>query len=386
MTEVPTSQRVERGERAGADDAFLGLPDDAGAFGGGEPDWGRDDEDGPEGLDAAQELDPETAGRERGGFRTLGPPVGPHRVGPRLDGYLAKHYPFLSRAAWQKRLDLGQVLRNGARAKASAQVKEGDQLWLWWPASSEPDVDKSIRELWRSGSVMAVFKPGGLPMHENGRFRKNTFKALVHETFGREWSAVHRLDKDTSGIVLCGATPEARSRLAIDWANREVAKEYLALAFGIPQADSWVADGPIDELRRGSIRIKKWVVPGGLSATTHFRCLDRVETATSHDGVVGVCLLEARPLTGRTNQIRVHAAEGGLPLVGDKLYHPDEAVFLEYWEKGLTENVVKRSGFTRCALHAAALDFEHPETRQSCRVDCELPPDLTELWARLGGR
>jgi RluA family pseudouridine synthase len=291
-----------------------------------------------------------------------------------VDGYLAREFPFLSRAGWQKRIDDCRLLVNGRGTKSSARLKAGDVLSLHAPPAVEPKVDKGIAVLWEDGGVMAVFKPGNLPMHENGPYRKNTFTELVWRTIGREWSAVHRLDRETSGIVLCAATPELRGQLAEDLAARRVRKEYLAIARGAPKETAWRADGPIGDLAGSAIRIKKWVVPGGLPACTDF-------------SVVGVgpeaCLLLARPLTGRTNQIRIHAAEWGHPLYGDKLYHPNEGVFLEYFAKGATPAVVEATAFPRLCLHAAGIEFTHPGTRKTVRVESPLPPDLVELWAAL---
>ena len=123
-----------------------------------------------------------------------------------------------------------------------------------------------------------------------------------------------------------------------------------------------------------AIRIKKWVVPGGLNALTEFIVLDSVGDS---------CLLEARPQTGRTNQIRIHAAHAGHALYGDKLYHPDEAVFLEYFERGQTANVTAQTGFARLCLHAKALTFTHPVHGREVRVEAPLPPDLAGFWAEL---
>jgi 23S rRNA-/tRNA-specific pseudouridylate synthase len=161
-----------------------------------------------------------------------------------------------------------------------------------------------------------------------------------------------------------------------DLEARRMRKEYLAIARGAPAADHWHCAGPIGDLVESEIRIKKWVVTGGLSAATGFQVLGRAGDS---------CLLKAKPVTGRTNQIRIHAAYAGHVLYGDKLYHPDEAVFLEYFASGQTANVTARTGFSRLCLHATAMEFAHPETGSACRVESALPEDLKGLWASLGG-
>jgi 23S rRNA pseudouridine1911/1915/1917 synthase len=310
-----------------------------------------------------------------GDFRSLGPPVTSDGEGLRADDFLAKRYPFLSREKWQDRLRSGEVLLSGRVVKPSYRLRVGDHWTMYHPLEREPEVDDNVVMLWERSGVMAVCKPGNLPMHENGAYRTRHLTRVVHDRFGPEWSPVHRLDLETSGIVLCGATPELRRHLATGFEERHVEKIYLAIANGRAAESDWNVDGPIGDLAESRIRIKKWVVPDGQPARTYFRARETTATHT---------LLEAKPLTGRTNQIRIHAAWSGHWLVGEKLYHPDEGVFLEYWEKGgTTPAVAERAGFHRCCLHAAFLAFNHPEDKRREEVDCPLPPDMAELWQRL---
>ncbi len=309
-----------------------------------------------------------------GEFRALGGPLLTERAGQRADAYLAQNYPFLSRAAWQKRLKSGELRVDGAIVDASYKLRPGQQLALYHPPSVEPEVDRGIYPLWRVGAVMAVFKPAPLPMHENGPYRKNTFSELLKTEIGPEWAAVHRLDRETSGIVLCGATYEVRKTLAASLASRTLQKEYLAIAHGHCQEAHWTEQGPIGDLTQSEIRIKKWVVPDGLPAETRFQLL---EQKAQH------VLLKAFPKTGRTNQIRIHAAYAGHNLVGDRLFHPDEQVFLEWFVQGLTDRVVEQTGFKRCLLHAHALTFIHPEDEKVYEVRCPLPEDMQNFWDQL---
>jgi 23S rRNA pseudouridine1911/1915/1917 synthase len=312
----------------------------------------------------------------RAHFRTLGPAIENEGQGERLDAYVSRKFPFLTRGGWQNRIFSGCLRVNERIAPPAYKLERGDRLTFFHPPAAEPEVDRGIRELWRDGGVMAVFKPGNLPMHENGPYRFNTFSHLVREAFGEEWAALHRLDRETSGIVLCGATPAARNRLSADWAARRVKKEYLAIVNGVTVADAWTADGPVGDLATSAIRIKKWVVAGGLDAITNFTTLDRS---------AGHSLLRAAPETGRTNQIRIHAAHAGHHLVGDKLYHPDEQVFLDYFEDGNTEDVQRRAGFHRLCLHASKLVFSHPEHGRTIEVEAALPDDMARLWSVLQG-
>lgn len=309
-------------------------------------------------------------------WRSLGPPISDVHAGERVDVYLAKNFPFLTRSAWQKRMEKGEVLINHQAIRSNYRLKQTDRVSFYHPETVEPEVDRDIEVLWQDGAVMAVHKPGNLPMHENGAYRKNTFAHLLTEKMGPEWSAVHRLDRETSGIVLCGATNHVRQLLAADFESKKMAKEYQLIVNGMPSRESWHVDGPIGDLVASKIRIKKWVVENGLSAQTDFVVEDRKGTIQD-----GFALLRAFPKTGRTNQIRIHAAFSGHWILGDKLYHPDENVFLDYWEhQDTTEFCVERTLFRRCCLHAAALSFKHPETGARIRIEAPLPPDMTSLW------
>jgi 23S rRNA pseudouridine1911/1915/1917 synthase len=313
-------------------------------------------------------------------WRGLGAPIGQPFAGWRVDVYLSRHYPFLTRNGWQKRMDEGQVLINRRPVKSNYKLKLMDVLHFYHPEMEEPEADTNIKVLWKSGAVMAVFKPGNLPMHENGAYRKHTFAHVLSSLEGDEWSAVHRLDRETSGIVLCGANHQVRQRLADDFESKKIRKEYQLIVSGAPSANNWTVDAPLGDLTESRIRIKKWVVEGGLPSETEFVVEDRKE---SKDGPKA--LLRAFPKTGRTNQIRIHAAYSGHWIIGDKLYHPDEDVFLDYWEaRSTTPFCVEQTGFHRCLLHAAALEFSHPETGTPCRIEAPMADDMRNFWRDLG--
>ncbi|RZA22920.1 MAG: RluA family pseudouridine synthase [Proteobacteria bacterium] len=307
-------------------------------------------------------------------FRSLGRPVGPEKAGERADFYLAKNFPFLSRAAWVKRLNMGEVLVDGNPVDRAYKLRLGQSLSFYHPKTVEPEVNRDIYPIWRVGPVMAVFKPAPLPMHENGAYKKNTFAELLKEEVGPEWAAVHRLDRETSGIVLCGATNEARKELSFALMDRTVQKEYLAITHGVPELSNWTETGAIGDLATSEIRIKKWVVPGGLSAETHF---EHIEERS------GYSLLRARPRTGRTNQIRIHSAYAGHHLVGDRLFYPDEDVFLDWFLNGVTDRIIEKTGHLRCLLHAHGLCFRHPENGKVYEVKSPLPDDMDQFWQKL---
>ena len=150
----------------------------------------------------------------------------------------------------------------------------GDEVTPYHPICLEPEVDRNIYPLWKKGDVMAVYKPGNLPMHESGPYRKNTFAHIVKEELGEKWAAVHRLDRETSGIVLCGSTHEVRLDLSQSLADRVLEKEYIFITKAVPEKSNFNEYGPIGDLIDSEIRIKKWVVEDGLPSETRFKLIE----------------------------------------------------------------------------------------------------------------
>ncbi len=308
-------------------------------------------------------------------YRSLGKPVESRHEGQRIDHYLGHSFPFLSRTRWQQRLKKKEVFINGRAVKSTYRLKEGDQVCYFLPQTQEPEVDKGIDVIWRDDGIMAVYKPSNLPMHEGGRYRLNTFYEVLRQEVGEDWAAVHRLDRETSGIVVCAGTKELRNKLSKEFRERTMKKAYLALVRGVPEEDEFTIDAPIGDAKSTLFRQKKWVEPDGLASLTKFSVLSR---AQHHS------LLLAQPLTGRTHQIRVHAAYAGFPLVGEKKYHPDETVYLEYMDHGLTDRVLKESECKRLCLHATVLGFLHPSSEKVMMIHCPMPEDMSSVVSSLG--
>lgn len=292
-----------------------------------------------------------------GDFRLLGNKIEKIHEGQRIDAYLGRHFPFNSRSSWQTLIENTCVEVNGRTAKASYRLRFGDQLAHFQPLEQEPQVDLNVEVIWKQGAVLCAYKPSGLPMHEHGAFRRNTFSEVVKNRCGGEWAAVHRLDSETSGIVLCGATPKIRSLLSAQIESKGITKHYQALAQGIASADRWICNEPMAGLTDRYMRIKK-VDPSGMAATTEFFVQENIGT---------YCKLLAIPHTGRTNQIRVHAAHCGLPLLGDKHYGTPEAA----------------SKHMRTCLHAFKISFFHPEIAKTIEVESAMPLDMADAWKLL---
>jgi len=189
---------------------------------------------------------------------------------------------------------------------------------------------------------------------------------------GGQISIINRLDRETSGLVLVAKTATAARRFGLLMQQNRIAKEYRAIVWGWPEWDDIVADQPLDRLgkhRPSAIWLKQGVVPNGASAYTEFFVEERFNRA---DGKFSI--IRAVPRTGRTHQIRVHLAETGHPIVGDKIYGPNENLYLEFIETGWTPRLANELLLARHALHASKLSV--PDTGE---WESPLPKDLREF-------
>jgi 23S rRNA pseudouridine1911/1915/1917 synthase len=232
--------------------------------------------------------------------------------------------------------------------------------------------------LYEDHRFLVIDKPANLLVHPTGPGRPDTLwdelkRFLAFEIVnGARISFVNRLDRETSGLVLVAKSSDAARQLGLMIAQHRIRKIYTAIVFGWPTKDTFVVDQPL--LRQGIVRpskiyLKQAVDPNGSPALTSFRILNRF---TLHDRPFA--LVEAEPKTGRTHQIRVHLAYAGHPVVGDKIYGPDENCYLEFIESGWTSSLETKLLLPRQALHASSLSFEFGGT--PFWFDAPLPPDL----------
>jgi RluA family pseudouridine synthase len=306
--------------------------------------------------------------------RQLGLPILANQVGVRIDFYLAQNFKFLSREKWIERLRRKEVYVFGMPVKPSYRLRLHDDLSYYCPVEREPEVNMELETVWEKDGVAVVYKPSNLPMHEGGTYRKHTFVEALLKHLGEGWAGVHRLDRETSGLILCGKSPALREELSRGLRERQTQKVYFAIVFGVPEKKEWIVNEPLGPISDTMFRLKHGVTSGGLPSITHFEC---VETTGSYS------LLRVKPLTGRTHQIRIHAAYSGHPLIGDKKYHPYEEVYLERLEKGFTPYVEAACLFDRLCLHAYALGFLLPYTSCMQEVFYEMPKDMRDIWNML---
>jgi 23S rRNA pseudouridine1911/1915/1917 synthase len=301
-------------------------------------------------------------------------PVAPEHAGQRLDRFIQHRIPRLSRTRAQEVVKACAYRADGTRRRASERVRAGETILLVRPPFAEPNVPLYFDVVHEDDAILALDKPAGLPVHPSATYHKNTLTYLLRERYGDGAPQIaHRLDRETSGLMLCGRTRAAERALKIGFENRTVSKRYLAIVQGVMPENEGRIELPMDRAKEG-LHILMEITPEGegYPSVTRYRVLARREGAT---------LVALAPETGRQHQLRVHLSALGFPIIGDKLYGPEGVqTFLDYIETGMTDALLERLGHGRQALHAYELHFTHPSTGEPMMLRAPLSDDLVVLW------
>lgn len=308
--------------------------------------------------------------------------VGSAHEGQRLDRFLSQRFVRMSRNRVHRMLEAGGVRcrsSNEVLHKNSLRVHEGQVLIIRRPAPVEPPVLLDYGVLHQDEDLFVIDKPGNLPVHPSARYHRHTLTALLRRRLGpgHGWEMAHRLDRETSGVMVFGRRNGSGPRLKGSFVRREVEKEYLALVAGRFEGSREI-DIPLGPAKNSEILIKvgrRELDDGGLPALTHVESL-------AHGTMRGspISLVRCRPRTGRTHQIRVHLAEIGHPLVGDKIYAVSEQEFLDVVEHGRpVAELEAKLGLWRHALHARSLRLPHPSTGERVCFVAPWPSELAEI-------
>jgi 23S rRNA pseudouridine1911/1915/1917 synthase len=306
-------------------------------------------------------------------------------AGARLDRWLAKARIGLSRNRLQKLIDDGRVLVNGRAAKVSLKLKQGDVIAVTVPPRRAPRLVAEAAPLaivHEDESLLVLDKPAGLVVHPGAGVQTGTLAhALLHHApavaqVGGEGrpGIVHRLDRDTSGLMVVAKTETAYLALVEAMRRRRVQRTYLALVWVDPGPSEGHVDLPIGRDPRDRKRMAVVRGPAGKPSVTHWRVLERYGLST---------LIEARLETGRTHQIRVHMAAVRHPVVGDPVYdgRVRKLLSLRPAERSLAHVLLRL--LQRQALHAVGLEFAHPVTGEKLEFRSEPPADFREALERL---
>jgi RluA family pseudouridine synthase len=313
---------------------------------------------------------------ERSRRYTLSCLVDPYRDGWTLRAFLSHRFRYHPPAIWDERIEAGAVRVNGTCAGGERVLAVGDRV-SYSLVHAEPEVDFRFTVLHEDDDCLAVSKSGNLPVHAGGRYIKNTLIAHLRETHGDELRLAHRLDRETSGIVLLAKTREAAVHFEREFHSGRVVKKYFAVLRGSIPAEVAV-DAPIGRAPFEDPDPPRWRViepPAGKPSRTIFRRLGVSETAQ------GPCTLAlALPESGRTNQIRIHAAHIEHPILGDKIHAVPTELVRAYFRDGETPELLAAAGARRHLLHAAELSIAHPRDGRPLELRAPLPSDFELSW------
>ena len=310
-------------------------------------------------------------------------------VKQRADKFLSHVCDDLSRSRLQGLIADGCVSLNGKPLNsASIKVKEGDVFSLLMPdpVSAEPEAeDIPLDIVYEDDDVLVVNKQAGMVVHPGaGNWSGTLVNALLFHC-GDSLSGiggvvrpgiVHRLDKDTSGLMMVAKNDQAHQHLSEQLSDRSLSRIYHALVLDIPMPIKGVVDRPIGRHRNN--RLKMSVMSNALrDARTHYKMIENFRDA--------LALVECKLETGRTHQIRVHMEDLGYPLIGDPLYGPQQTSLISKMKKANYPNDIIREfiEFPRQALLAREISFLHPKTEEEMRFTCDMPDDICKLLKNL---
>ncbi len=299
--------------------------------------------------------------------------------GTRVDVFLSRRITRMSRNKAALIVKSGTVRRDGGEAitKPSTKVLAGDTIILKRRKLIEaPTDDVALPVVHEDEHMLAVNKPGDLVVHPTASaYHRTLIRILRDRRPDQKIDLAHRLDKETSGLILLGKSVPASTALKEQFASRTVEKAYYAIVVGVPERDEWVVDAPLRLVPDSVTNVLMEVGGAGAAvAMTEVTVLSRGLQAS---------LVEARPKTGRQHQIRVHLMHAGFPIIGDKLYLGDEETFIAVIRDELDRDTVSGIvGHWRQALHAQRATFDHPVTGERVTLQAPLPGDMVALARR----
>jgi len=277
-------------------------------------------------------------------------------AGLSLIDFVDQMHPHMGRSFWEETIGAGRLSLGGNPAAADLIVREGMSLRHLLPNTVEPAVNCAIKILHEDDDLVVVSKPAPLPAHPSGRFNRNTLIWMLQDTYApQRLKAVHRLDSNTSGIVVVARHRKAAAAIQPLFENGQVTKTYLAKVHGHPEQDTFKSDAPISN-EVGDHGLRTVDTELGLPSETHFQVLQRFQDGSS--------LLEVNPITGRTNQIRIHLWHLGHPIQGDLGYLPQH----QLGHSGTLE-----VDQVPMCLHAWKIQFAHPQSGETVQFEAEPP-------------
>lgn len=309
--------------------------------------------------------------------------VPPEMAGVRVDRFLQTQLRATSRSRAQVIIGRCAFTPAGQRLRKGQRLLGDDRVVLWRPPWDEDLPDVELPVVYEDEELLAVNKPPGMVVHPTARHYRSTVSVILAEQRPDEHlTLLHRIDRETSGVLLLARTRLADRLVKLQFEERrDVVKRYVAIAWGDAPWETTTCELPLEADGDSPYRVKMRVAaPGtGQASGTTFEVLDRRARPDGRRYTMLRCTLH----TGRQHQIRVHAAALGLPLVGDKLYGPDETMHARQADGELTDEDRARLELPRQALHAADIEIEHPTTEERLRIEAEPYEDMVRFWDRL---
>lgn len=295
--------------------------------------------------------------------------------GQRVDAFLAARMHRYSRAEIQRIVAEGRVFVRGRAAKPATRVANGDVVIIRYPKTDDPpaSVDK-LEILYEDEHLLIIDKPAGVLSHPTDKVHANTVTSLLKSMRPDMVPRLaHRLDRETSGVLMLAKDAETAKRLYEAFVARRIKKEYLAVVLGKVEWAKTSVDLPIGR-EDEEIKVRQKVGEGAEAVTDFERVVAREDLS----------LVRALPKTGRLHQIRVHLAHLGHPVAGDKLYIGEGAAYMKAVKRELTAEDLTALGADRQLLHAWKLRLKHPVTGEALELVSPLPADFRALFPELG--
>ncbi len=327
----------------------------------------------------------------------------------RIDIFLSKKFRNISRILWQKRIQKQLVLVNNKPIKKSYILKKNDKITFYYPKKPEPEINKNFKILYEDEFLIVIDKPANLPIHPSGNYKNNTLNFLLKEYLlsKKEFYChpIHRIDKETSGLVLYGKNPEFIKKMNFLFRTHQIQKRYLVIVFGKIQnrllIEGFIGKDLLSKIKRKQIFIPKEKIQDFINSFsdnyynqskiykilyqnqiyTYRYCKTLFEPIKikkiDHTDYEYITLLEVKLFTGRFHQIRATLKSLNYPIVGDKIYGIDENYFLQYLEN--PQDFSDRLLLNRTALHSYSLEWEDSFQKKHFKFFSPLPEDIKKI-------
>ncbi len=304
--------------------------------------------------------------------------VPPELAGWRLDRFVQNRIPRLSRTRAQKIVRACVYEADGRKRRPGERVRCGETVLVVREHFDEPEAPRHFEVVFEDEHILALNKPSGLPMHPTATYHRNTLTYILRERYGENSPRItHRLDKETSGLVLCAKDARTEVQLKRAFETRQHKKSYQAIVRGRMLEEEGDINVPVVPHPDPEWHFLMQAQEGhDRPAQTHYHVMARQPHATR---------VRLHPKTGRQHQLRVHLAYLGHPIIGDKMYGPDGVKpFFQSLKQDWNDELQTMLIHPRQALHAESLTLVHPATQACITLHAPMPEELDALWCRLG--